>query len=256
MTRALAGGEIDVAIGLTEGWVTALATPSTRSPFKLVGSYVDTPLCWGVSTGSQREEIKTLSDLKGGKVGVSRVGSGSYVMSFVLADDQGWLRETRNAPFEVVELQNFERLRDGVSRGAADFFMWEHFTTKKFWDSGEIKRVGEIYTPWPSWMIVARDEYLSDFELGTQLNEFLTRLELGVEHFNANKDEAVELIADEIGDYSEEDAREWMKTVTFSKDMKGVKVKVIEDVVEVLKKAGVVGETNAENMIGITRASK
>ena len=29
-----------------------------------------------------------------------------------------------------------------------DVFMWETFTTKPFHDSGEVKRVGDITTPW------------------------------------------------------------------------------------------------------------
>jgi len=71
-------------------------------------------------------------------------------MGFVLADSQGWLSST-SAPFENIPLQTFEKLRNGVNNSTIDFFMWEHFTSKRYYDNGEIKRIGEIYTPWPSW---------------------------------------------------------------------------------------------------------
>lgn len=56
--------------------------------------------------------------------------------------------------------------------------MWEHFTSKRYYDNGEIKRVGEIYTPWPSWHIVASNKVLEE---GTQLEEMMTKLNQGVE---------------------------------------------------------------------------
>src|SRR5690606_18446254 len=111
-------------------------------------------LGWAISTGKDRPEVSSVESLKGGKIGVSRIGSGSYVMGYVLADQQGWLNPSNSEPFsDTVVLNNFQNLRDGVNDGRADFFMWEHFTSKKYYDSGEIRRVGEIYTPWSSWKI-------------------------------------------------------------------------------------------------------
>jgi ABC-type nitrate/sulfonate/bicarbonate transport system substrate-binding protein len=40
---------------------------------------------WAISTGAKRD-INSVADIKGGKIGISRIGSGSYVMGFVLAD--------------------------------------------------------------------------------------------------------------------------------------------------------------------------
>ena len=61
--------------------------------------------------------------------------SGSYVMGFVLADTHGWLNAQAQsagdaAPFDIVPLQTFAKLREAVNDGIADFFMWEHFTSK------------------------------------------------------------------------------------------------------------------------------
>jgi len=174
------------------------------------------------------------------------VGSGSYVMGFVFADTQSWLREPGQAPFEVVPLQTFAKLRDAVNDGqTADFFMWEYFTSKRYYDNKSIKKIGEIYTPWSSWKIVARDDARD-----TRLQDFFEKLNHGVEYFEKHHDEAVKYISTEL-DYSEGDAREWLGTVRFAKDVKGVKMETVEKTVEVLKKAGVLeGDVSIETMVG------
>ncbi len=176
--------------------------------------------------------------MKDGKIGVSRIGSGSYVMGFVLADQKGWLSPSSPNPFEVIPLQTFERLRNGVNDSTVDFFMWEHFTSKKYYDNGEIKRVGEIYTPWSSWKIVASTNIKQD---DGRLESLFKSLDQGVEYFLGHEEESVKYISTEL-DYSAEDAREWLKTVRFAKKTKGVNIGVIQKTVDILKKAGVLGE--------------
>jgi ABC-type nitrate/sulfonate/bicarbonate transport system substrate-binding protein len=124
MIESLKAQEIDIGIGLTEGWVAGLAKSKStdqKLPYKIVGSYVRTPLCWAISTGTLRD-INRVEQLRGGKIGVSRIGSGSYVMSFVLADQLGWLKD-RETPFEFVPLGTFEKLRAGVNDETVDAFM-------------------------------------------------------------------------------------------------------------------------------------
>ncbi|KAF2803107.1 uncharacterized protein BDZ99DRAFT_491833 [Mytilinidion resinicola] len=261
MVQALQAGEIDIGVGLTEGWVAALGKAQSAQQdagFKVVGTYVETPLCWAISTGAERE-INGVEGLRGKKMGVSRVGSGSYVMGFVLADQQGWLGSGNRgeAPFEVVPLNTFAQLRAGVNDGAADFFMWEHFTSKRYYDNGEIRRIGEIYTPWSSWKIVAADKLLSPSspsKVTSELAAVLESINKGVRHFESNQEEAVEYIYTNL-DYSEEDAREWLKTVRFAQDVRGVDKSVLEKTVEVLGKAGVLEkEVTAGDMAGMLRS--
>lgn len=242
MITALRADEIDIGIGLTEGWVAGLGKEDTPGDggYRLIGTYVETPLCWAISTGAQRPEITSVSSLKGGKIGVSRIGSGSYVMGFVLADQQGWLSSSTSAsPYsDTVVLNTFENLRNAVNSGEADFFMWEHFTSKRYYDAGEIRKVGEIYTPWSSWKIVASTRLDREDERTKELCE---RLDQGVKYFNENQEEAVKYISTEL-DYSEEDAREWLKTVRFPEHTSGVDVGVVKKTVEVLQKAGVLAQ--------------
>jgi ABC-type nitrate/sulfonate/bicarbonate transport system substrate-binding protein len=246
MVTALREGEIDVGIGLTEGWVAGLA--SKEKGYEIVGTYVDSPLCWAISTGAKRDDITSVEQLKGGKVGVSRIGSGSYVMSYVLADQKGWLTApekdgpaSSSAPFTFLPLQTFAHLRQGVRDGTADFFMWEHFTTKKYYDNGEVKRIGEIYTPWSSWKIVASTSLLQSVKEkeDQRLEDLFKKIDLGIKRFEENQEEAVSYIHGNL-DYSEEDAREWLKTVKFVHGVKGVDEKVIDSTIETLKKAGVI----------------
>lgn len=208
---------------------------------------------WAISTGANRE-INGIADLKDSKIGVSRIGSGSYVMGFVLADQQGWLSSSSSPPFEVIPLQTFDKLRAAVNDSTADFFMWEHFTSKKYYDNGEIKKVGEIYTPWSSWKIVARTGI---GEGDQRLEEVFEKIDRGVRYFGDNKEESVRYISGKL-DYSAADAREWLKTVEFAKSTKGVDVSVIEKTREVLRKAGVIGEggMKAEEMIGSQKGAQ
>lgn len=244
MVTAIRAGEIDVAVGLTEGWIAGLGKEGVEGDggYRLVGTYVETPLCWAISTGAKRPEITSVDSLKGGKIGVSRIGSGSYVMGFVLADQQGWLTPgAGEKPFsDTVVLNNFENLRNAVNSGEADFFMWEHFTSKKFYDSGEIRRVGEIYTPWSSWKIVASTK-LTQNGLDARVKDLFGKLDQGIKHFNDNQEEAVAYISSSLG-YTEPDAREWLKTVRFPTKTEGVQAEVVQNTVSILRKAGVLAE--------------
>lgn len=81
MITALRSREIDVGIGLTEGWIAGLGSKKgvngsiqKEGGYSLVGTYVETPLCWAISTGANREDIRNVESLKGRKMGISRIG--------------------------------------------------------------------------------------------------------------------------------------------------------------------------------------
>lgn len=258
MITAIRAGEIDIGIGLTEAWVAGLGKEDTPGDggYRIVGTYVETPLCWAISTGAKRPEIESVASLKGSKIGISRFGSGSQVMGYVLADQQGWLSPSPSSPSsspssspysDFVVLQTFANLRNAVNDGTADFFMWEHFTSKRYYDSGEIRRVGEIYTPWSSWKIVASTALLG-LEPGKpyppRLMDVFAKLDRGVRYFESHGDEAVEYISSAL-DYSAEDAREWLTTVRFSSQTEGVDIEVIAKCISILQKAGVLKEADA-----------
>ena len=158
-------------------------------------------------------------------------------MGFVLADQQKWL-STASPYADTVVLHTFEKLREAVNNGDADFFMWEHFTSKKFYDAGEIRRLGEIYTPWSSWKIVASTQLTQGGALDARVKDLFGKLDQGVKHFNENQEEAVEYISTHLG-YTEPDAREWLGTVKFPTHTEGVEPEVVAECVAILRKAGV-----------------
>jgi len=72
--------EIDVAIALTESLLAGIAKKTAE--FKLVGTYVTSPLQWAVIVG-KASKYEKLADLKGEKIGISRIGR--YALSRSLA---------------------------------------------------------------------------------------------------------------------------------------------------------------------------
>ena len=67
MVSKLRNNELDVAIALTEGLCFNIASGSDE--FRIVGTYVDAPLTWAVSTGSQSVH-KNIDSLQGATIGI------------------------------------------------------------------------------------------------------------------------------------------------------------------------------------------
>lgn len=160
-------------------------------------------------------------------------------MPFVLAIQKGW---TKKFEFEIQD--NFKNLRAGVNHDEGvkptDAFMWELFTSKKYYDNGEIKNIGKIYTPWPSWVVTASTDVIKSNK--TELANFLKSVDEGIDYFNNNHEEAVNYISTNL-DYSAEDARAWLKTVEFVKNSEGVNPEVVSKTIDILKSAGALTES-------------
>ena len=172
-------------------------------------------------------------------------------MSFVLANGHSWLSSnTSDPPFTPIALQTFAALRAGVNSGTADFFMWEHFTSKRYYAdptlpdeskrNDRIKKIGELPTPWPSWLIVSNDTTVPQPMSKARLRSFMSKLDEGITYFNDHHEEAVTYISTEL-DYTAEDAQEWLKGVRFTQGVRGVAATVIDMTWNLLLKAGVVG---------------
>lgn len=85
------------------------------------------------------------------------------------------------------------------------------------------------------------------------MEEVFEKLNWGIRYFREHQEEAVGYISREL-DYEVEDAREWLGTVRFADDVRGVRGSVVEETVGVLKKAGVLGrEVGVEGMVGLWR---
>lgn len=153
MTKALRNGTIDAAILLTEGIVKDI---TEGNPSKIVQTYIETPLIWGIHVDAKSKH-QTLADLENTSAAISRYGSGSHLMAYVNAKNQGW--NTENLTFDVIK--NLDGAVKGLKEGKGDYFMWEHFTTKPLVDNGTFRRIADCPTPWPCFVIAVRNEVLS-----------------------------------------------------------------------------------------------
>ncbi|OXG13724.1 hypothetical protein C361_05864 [Cryptococcus neoformans Tu259-1] len=238
MQVKLKNGEIDLCIALTDALIAGLANGQTS--YKIVGRYIASPLRWAIITGKD-SQYNSVNDLKGTTFGISRLGSGSQVMASVLSLQQKWSEEEQ--PKFKVNGQ-FKPLRDSVNSGETSVFLWEWFTTKPYVDSGEVRFIGSVYTPWPCWHIAASPSVPS-----STVKTFLASLQPYVQHFNspeARASEDIEFVHNFFG-HKKEDVAEWLQSVKWEQRLAEVKKDVVKETLAVLSKAGVIPE-DAENM--------
>jgi ABC-type nitrate/sulfonate/bicarbonate transport system substrate-binding protein len=154
MCEMLRSGETDIAVILTEGIVKDIAAGNQS---KIVQVYVKSPLIWGIHVAS-KSNFNILSDLENKKIAISRLGSGSQLMAYVNADNQSW--RTDNLQFEIVN--TIDGAVEALTKGTADYFMWERFMTKPLVDNGIFRKVADCPTPWPCFVIAVRDTVLEE----------------------------------------------------------------------------------------------
>ena len=79
-------------------------------------------------------------------------------MAYVQANELGW----DTSKIECVVVNNIDTAVEALTQKDADYFMWEHFTTKPLVDKGVFRRVGDFPTPWSSFVIAATDKAIED----------------------------------------------------------------------------------------------
>lgn len=152
--KALESGEIHISTPLTEGAVTAIANGNASRILKI---FVDSPLIWGVhAAGSTAAE--SVADLAGGRIAISRFGSGSELMGYVLGAEHGW--QLTEDDFVVVG--GLDGALDALPAGDAEIFLWNKSMTQPHVDDGTLARVGVLPTPWPSFASTAGTAFLAD----------------------------------------------------------------------------------------------
>ncbi|AEH02385.1 substrate-binding domain-containing protein [Lacinutrix sp. 5H-3-7-4] len=153
MCKGLRDGDIDMAVILTEGIIKDIIAGNKS---KIVQVFVKTPLIWGIHV-AQNSNYKTIEDIKGTKAAISRYGSGSHLMAYINAQNNGWNLE-KDLDFEVIK--NLDGAVEGLTEGKADYFMWEKFTTKPLVDNGVFRRIDNCPSPWPCFVVAVREEFL------------------------------------------------------------------------------------------------
>ncbi|MDL2144526.1 substrate-binding domain-containing protein [Flavobacterium tructae] len=204
MCQMLRNDEADIAVILTEGILKDIAA---GNPSKIVQIYVQSPLIWGIHVAA-KSTFETVKELKDKKAAISRLGSGSQLMAYVNAHEQGW--KTDNLQFEIVN--TIDGAVEALTNGTADYFMWERFMTKPLVDKGIFRRVGDCPTPWPSFVIAVRDEFLKKSpKIVEQILEIINRTTQDFAQI-PNIDKTLASLFNQ----KQEDIQEWLKLTQWS----------------------------------------
>lgn len=154
MSQMLKNGETDLAIILTEGIIKSITEGNS---VKIVQEYIATPLQWGIHVGF-KSRFKNITELKDARAAISRFGSGSHLMAYVNAQNQEW--NTQNLSFEIIN--NLDGAVDALTNDDADYFMWEHFTTKPLVDNETFRRLDDCPTPWPCFVVAGTCTFIEE----------------------------------------------------------------------------------------------
>ena len=152
MTKALARGDLDIAILLTEGFISAVHNGLEASIVKV---YIDSPMRWGIHTGKQNA-LTEVSATNPARIAISRFGSGSHLMALIHAEQ----RKVELNENHFVVVNSLHGAIDSLVKNETDLFYWEPFMTKPFVTSGQVRRIGTFSAPWSSFLVVASKQAL------------------------------------------------------------------------------------------------
>lgn len=206
MCKALRNGELDAAVILTEGIVRDMINGNES---RIIQSYIGSPLIWGIHVDAG-SPFKNIKDLEGTKAAISRMGSGSHLMAYVNAQRNDW--DLEKLRFEIVN--NLEGAIEALKNDEAQYFMWEHFTTKPLVDDKTFRLIADCPTPWPCFVIAARNESLR-MEAG-RLQKMLKVLNEETKNFKLRKN--IDVILSERYGQKLEDIRKWLDLTRWSQE--------------------------------------
>lgn len=216
MCKALRTGEIDAAVILTEGIIRDIINGNDS---RIIQTYIASPLIWGIHVAAG-SHYKNIQDLEGTKAAISRKGSGSHLMTYVNARQRNW--DIGNLEFEIVD--NIDGAIDALKQDKAQYFMWEHFTTKPLVDNHTFRLVADCPTPWPCFVIAARQESIR--KEPERLKKMLKVLNSETRQFKDQR--KIDVLLAERYQQKLEDIRKWLDLTKWSQ-----KQMVEEDVINV-----------------------
>jgi sulfonate transport system substrate-binding protein len=273
MIQLVTTGEADVAVALTEGVVAAIvsaninaikklgessitvsssSSSSSPSPILLrcAGEFVTSKLRWMVAAGVNHEcacldDISEMLKRDPSRIlrfSVSRLGSGSHLMAYLLAKSQGWPQDR----LEFIVHKDFRTMRRGVGikngeNESADLLMWEWFMTKPFVDAVELKTLGYFDTPWHCFSFIARKDWLDVTENRDLLKKATSIVFSLSKEMMLNEDSSCEEISAHFG-IELADAHAWFSSVRYAQELVMPKA-MVERVLEALASVGVIPST-------------
>jgi len=240
MCEALRNKTIDIAIILTEGIIKDIINGNEA---KLVKFYVKSPLFWGIHVGFQ-SKYTSVTELEKAKIAISRYGSGSHLMAIVNAHLQGFNLD--NLDFEIIK--NLKGGIESLKNNTADYFLWEHFTTKPYVYDKIVRRIGNIESPWPCFVMAVRNEVLeNDKNAIKKIIKIINKQLLDFENPLGNND-LIHLFSQRYN-LKVEDIKAWLAITTWSRK-KSISENKIQKIQEKLKQFKVIDEiVDADRLI-------
>ncbi|UJP64547.1 type 2 periplasmic-binding domain-containing protein [Mongoliitalea daihaiensis] len=230
MNAALRNNETDLAIILTESFI---QDKVKGNPALITDWYVSSPLTWGIHT-TARLQKRPLQSYTAPTIAISRYGSGSHLMAFVLAKREAW--NISQISFEVINdlkgaIRNAEDSKDHI-------FLWEKFTTNPYVLTGVFHRIGEIPTPWPCFVTVAREDFLTTHQpIMQQLQQAIKSLANGVK-----KDpETILAISQEYG-LLEADVAAWIHQTEWAQTNE-ISITTIRKIIQILEELKLIDQS-------------
>ncbi|MGB3590543.1 MAG: ABC transporter substrate-binding protein [Nonlabens sp.] len=206
MSKLLRKGDLDVACILTDGIVKDIIAGNQS---RILQVYVSTPLLWGVHTQGDNTVNET-QHLKKRRFAISRYGSGSHLMSYLLASKYGWNMNN----LEYVLVNTIEGAINSLKANQADLFLWERYMTQPIVDQGVFKRLETIAPPWPSFVIAATQDAIAEKQAGLRsMIEVINRYSMEFKDIPSIDHTIASHYNLEVGD-----VREWMLRTEFSDD--------------------------------------
>jgi len=240
MVKALEAGELDMAILLTEGAVSAIIKGLQA---KIVKQYIASPLIWGIHTGNHTG-IENIGACEGKKYAISRFGSGSHLMAMIDAE----VRNKKIEEKDFVLVENMPGAIQSLEANESQVFFWEKYTTKPNVDNGYLSRIGEFVTPWSCFQIVASNQILGQHP--DKVEAILKTINFTCKQF-MTADNSIDMILANF-DMKPEDALAWFYSTEWNTDYT-ISEKMLENVMYSLRKIGnIQHELKPKEMVGAT----
>ncbi|KAJ3346984.1 hypothetical protein HDU83_002538 [Entophlyctis luteolus] len=278
MLELLRTNSLDVCVCLTEGIVASLAK-GNPADIAIIGVLTHSPLTWAVvshpdSTKPGNVYADALDGphpdnaalIRGTRVGISRFGSGSHLIPFLVAqsetpasvltppttpqqqneqEQQQQSQQSQPPEFQFVQLNDFAGLRAGISAGTADCFLWERFTTQSHISSGALHHLSSITPPWPAFVVVARRAFVTEHaDVTRALVSGISRVVRERIKSQESRDAVIDEICVRFG-YNREHVVAWFEGVEFADDVANVDRTALARCLRVLEGAGAVQRGSA-----------
>ena len=232
IATALSEHMLDAATILTEGAVTAIVN---GAPLRICSLWVQSPLIWGVHVAGHAT-ARTIHDIDHVRFAVSRLGSGSHLMAYLLAARDGFALQAD----QLVVVGDIDGARAALRDGIADVFLWEKYVTSPLVHNGEFRRIDTIDTPWPSFAIAVHTDTLAS--RAHDLDRLVTTAQHAGRHFT-NDPGAVAHIVARYG-LTPRDATDWLHGCHFATSS-GVSPELADDVQQRLLNVGAIASTRS-----------